>query len=149
MLYEAINNSDSIKAAVQKTTEAAASGGDSFRELTFDPSLIGSQGVVISIIGYGIVFIALILLFFLIVNMTKVLSSNTKRKLKAKGDTVENEQDHTLTGEINAAISMAIYLHYQEAHDIENTVLTIEKVQRRYSPWSSKLYGLRRYPTIR
>jgi hypothetical protein len=34
----------------------------------------------------------------------------------------------------------------EEVHDFEDTVLTIKKVQKPYSPWSSKLYGLRQYP---
>ncbi|MBI9072410.1 MAG: OadG family protein [Melioribacteraceae bacterium] len=149
MFYDVINNSDTVKAAVQKTTEAVATGGKSLGEVTFDPSLIGSQGVVVSIIGYVIVFIALMLLFFMIAQMSKAINYTVKKKLKSQGKDDASDEEFTLTGEINAAISMAIYLHYQEAHDIENTVLTIEKVQRRYSPWSSKLHGLRRYPTKR
>lgn len=31
-------------------------------------------------------------------------------------------------------------------HDVENTVLTIRKVARTYSPWSSKIYSLRDVP---
>lgn len=147
MLYEVINNSDTLKAAAQKTAEAAAKGGENFGEITFDPSLVGSQGIVISIIGYVIVFVALILLYYLIAQMTKAINYSVKKKLKAKGEVEVSDEEDTLTGEVNAAIAMAIYLHYQEAHDIEHTVLTIEKVQRRYSPWSSKLHGLRRYPT--
>ncbi|HAH59495.1 MAG TPA: phage tail protein, partial [Bacteroidales bacterium] len=30
-----------------------------------------------------------------------------------------------------------------ELHDHEDAVLTIKKVARTYSPWSSKIYGLR------
>ena len=31
-------------------------------------------------------------------------------------------------------------------HDFEETILTINKVKRNYSPWSSKIYGLRELP---
>nr|WP_139785087.1 hypothetical protein [Parabacteroides sp. Marseille-P3160] len=48
--------------------------------------------------------------------------------------------------EVMAAISMALFELGEEAHDIENTVLTIRKVDRRYSPWSSKIFGLRQMP---
>lgn len=48
--------------------------------------------------------------------------------------------------EIAAAISVALNLHLQESSDYENMVLTIQKVVRPYSPWSSKIYGLRQYP---
>jgi len=51
-----------------------------------------------------------------------------------------------ISGEVNAAIAMALYMYQSELHDLENTVLTAQKVSRTYSPWSSKIYALRRYP---
>jgi len=50
------------------------------------------------------------------------------------------------SGEINAAIAMALYLYSNELHDQENPVITMIKVSRTYSPWSSKIYGLRKSP---
>jgi hypothetical protein len=49
-------------------------------------------------------------------------------------------------GEIVAAISLALSLHMQDIHDYEKTVITMQKVMRPYSPWSSKIYGLRERP---
>jgi hypothetical protein len=51
-----------------------------------------------------------------------------------------------VSGEINAAIAMALYMYSNELHDQENPVITMIKVSRTYSPWSSKIYGLRRLP---
>ncbi|NWF88948.1 MAG: hypothetical protein HXY50_05735 [Ignavibacteriaceae bacterium] len=48
--------------------------------------------------------------------------------------------------EIAAVIGYALFLHLQELHDYDNMVLTIQKVVRPYSPWSSKIYGLRQMP---
>lgn len=48
--------------------------------------------------------------------------------------------------EIVAAISIALNAYLQNIHDYENVILTIQKVVRPYSPWSSKIYGLRQYP---
>ena len=45
-----------------------------------------------------------------------------------------------------AAIAAAIFLYRQEVHDIETSVLTIKRIDRIYSPWSSKIYGLRKSP---
>jgi hypothetical protein len=68
---------------------------------------------------------------------------------------VSNEQDKALPsvpgmeadmGEIVAAISLALSLHMQDIHDYEKTVITMQKVMRPYSPWSSKIYGLRERP---
>jgi Na+-transporting methylmalonyl-CoA/oxaloacetate decarboxylase gamma subunit len=49
-------------------------------------------------------------------------------------------------GEINAAIATALYLYSNELHDQENPVITMIRVSKTYSPWSSKIYGLRKLP---
>jgi hypothetical protein len=41
-----------------------------------------------------------------------------------------------------AAISVAIHLYFNEVHDVESNVITIKRIERRYSPWSSKIFGL-------
>ncbi len=51
-----------------------------------------------------------------------------------------------ISGEVNAAIAMALYLYTNEIHDQENPVITMIRVSRTYSPWSSKIYGLRKLP---
>ena len=48
--------------------------------------------------------------------------------------------------EVSIAIAAAIYLYRQEVHDYEDTVLTIKRIDRAYSPWSSKIYSLRKVP---
>ena len=40
------------------------------------------------------------------------------------------------------AIAMALNLYYDEVHDDESNVITIKRIERRYSPWSSKIYGI-------
>ena len=45
-----------------------------------------------------------------------------------------------ISGEVNAAISMALHLCMEDEHDEEDMVLTLKKVSKRYSPWSSKIY---------
>jgi len=47
-----------------------------------------------------------------------------------------------MTGEENAAIAAALYLFFSELHDEEKYVMTIRKVSKTYSPWSSKIYGI-------
>lgn len=113
----------------------------------FDISNIWTgNGLLITVVGYIIVFCALMLLGFIINNLKYVLTINQRKKLKKSGHRAADNESLDYSGEINAAIGMAIHLHFEEAHDFENTVLTIKKVQRTYSPWSSKLYGLRQYP---
>jgi hypothetical protein len=62
-----------------------------------------------------------------------------------KSTSPELVQDR-LSGEVNAAIAMALYLYSSEIHDQENPVITMIRVSRTYSPWSSKIYGLRKLP---
>lgn len=54
----------------------------------------------------------------------------------------ETSESITLTGEATAAIAMALHLYYNGIHDEEPTHVTLRKVERRYSPWNSKLYGM-------
>lgn len=107
---------------------------------------IDPYGIGMTVIGYAIVFIALLLLYISFYNLTKLLSGNIRRLLKKEGQTVDEKSIDELSGEVNAAIAAALYLYYNELHDQEKTILTINRVSRAYSPWSSKIYSLRQYP---
>ena len=107
---------------------------------------IDPWGIGMTVIGYVVVFLALLFLYLIFSNLTKFLNLNVKRTLRREGKITETKEDLSITGEVNAAIAMAIHLYYTEIHDHENTVLTINKVSRNYSPWSSKIYGLRQNP---
>lgn len=50
---------------------------------------------------------------------------------------------NTEPGEVSAAVAMALYLHFGEMHDVESGVVTIKRISKLYSPWSSKLYHMR------
>jgi Na+-transporting methylmalonyl-CoA/oxaloacetate decarboxylase gamma subunit len=107
---------------------------------------IDPWGIGMTVIGYVVVFLALLFLYLIFSNLTKFLNLNVKRTLRREGKITETKEDLSISGEVNAAIAMAIHLYYTEIHDHENTVLTINKVSRNYSPWSSKIYGLRQNP---
>ena len=130
------------------TVTDSIAGIASLQNITFDPSnIVTNNGLVISIVGYIVVFVALLVLYIAFTNITRLLIVRQKMRLKLAGDRRELTRDElSVSGEINAAIGMALYLHFSEIHDFENTVLTIKKVQKAYSPWSSKIYGLREYP---
>jgi Na+-transporting methylmalonyl-CoA/oxaloacetate decarboxylase gamma subunit len=116
-----------------------------FEYLNLD-TVLESGAVLISFVGYVVVFASLLLLYTIFANMQKILTFKQRKKLKEQGHRAADAEELSLSGEVSAAISMAIHLHYAEVHDFEHTVLTIKKVQRTYSPWSSKLYGLRQIP---
>jgi Na+-transporting methylmalonyl-CoA/oxaloacetate decarboxylase gamma subunit len=107
---------------------------------------IDPYGIGMTVIGYTIVFIALLLLYIVFYNLTKILVKNIKRARKKEGKVTNGSDTFELSGEVNAAIAAALYLYYNELHDQETTVLTINRISRTYSPWSSKIYSLRQYP---
>lgn len=105
-------------------------------------SEIISQGIIIAITGYIIVFLALVLLYYVFSTLSKVLLIKNKRRLLKRGKTISDEKELQISGEVIGAIATAIYLS-QELHDEESDILTIKKISKTYSPWSSKIYGMR------
>ena len=114
--------------------------------MQIDFSAIDSDGLVLVIIGYCIVFIALFLLYlFFRYIIPSILRIKTGKSRTGKGsEPSETNQRIEITGEVNAAISMALYLYFNELHDEESNILTIKRVSKVYSPWSSKIYGVRK-----
>lgn len=109
----------------------------------FNLSNITDEGVIIAITGYVIVFSALLLLFFVFNNLPKLIYLNLRnrqRKLGKRDEEIKEEVNLNISGEVNAAISTALYLYFTEMHDEESNIVTIKKVSRAYSPWSSKIY---------
>ena len=47
-----------------------------------------------------------------------------------------------------AAIALAIHLYKSQMHDMDSLTITLRKVSRIYSPWSSKIYTLRQNPRL-
>lgn len=101
-------------------------------------------GVIITIVGISVVFTALLVLNLIFGLIPKVIKLQMRKRFKKAGKVAENEECCAdISGDTNAAIALALHLYMNELHDLESTVMTIEKVSRRYSPWSSKIYGLR------
>jgi len=99
----------------------------------------------IVVVGIGIVFLSLLLvyLFFRYV-LTFILNFKLRSFARRKGiDPAEVDARKMMSGEVNAAIAMAIYSYFDELHDVESGVITIKRVSKNYSPWSSKLYNMK------
>lgn len=110
------------------------------------------NGFGMTIMAMAIVFTALLLLCLCFYAIGKIGSAVSRmNKMRAHGVSKEEAHEHITehdSGEVIAAIAMALNEHLN-AHDSENTILTINKVKRAYSPWSSKIYGLREVPEHR
>ncbi|MFA9372237.1 MAG: OadG family protein [Labilibaculum antarcticum] len=108
---------------------------------------IGSQGGwTVAIVGYSIVFAALVLLVIVFVNLPKLLHLNLRKKLMREGRSGADTDDLHIEGGVNAAIAMALHIHFSQNHDDESNIITIKKVTKNYSPWSSKIYGVMNQP---
>ena len=74
---------------------------------------------------------------------------NRTNKIKSQGlapkEVATKDLPEHDSGEVIAAITMALHEHLN-AHDTEQTILTINKVKKAYSPWSSKIYSMRDLP---
>lgn len=115
-------------------------------KINFDFSAIDGFAITVTVVGYGIVFVALVFMYYVYTILPRVISMNIRQKLRRQGRHKEAEvKNLDVPGEVNAAISMALHLYFNEMHDEESNVVTIKKVSKRYSPWSSKIYGLNTY----
>ncbi len=110
-----------------------------------------SVGIGMALTAMTVVFSGLILLYFSFKLVGKAAIKMSKRNaMKAHGITDKAEAKEKglgqRSGEEFAAIAMAMHEYMDDVHDIEDMILTIQKVKRTYSPWSSKIYTLRDTP---
>ncbi|WP_085536460.1 OadG family transporter subunit [Massilibacteroides vaginae] len=111
-----------------------------------DPS-----GGVLTITAVVVVGLNLFLLYIIFAYIGKMNMKIARRKeekaLKAIAEATNTKvvagKEDVLTNEELAAIAIALFKYSEDLHDIEDTVLTINRAAKAYSPWSSKIYGLR------
>ena len=110
-------------------------------------------GGAITIIAMVIVISALVVLSLLFLGFGKIseaiIQKNKRQTAKATPAGMTEEEHHAVdSGEAIAAIVAALSEHFGEGHDIEDTILTIRRMKRAYSPWNSKIYNLRVMPEL-
>ncbi len=105
-----------------------------------------NEGLAILVVGWFVVILTLVILAIIFTVFSKILKSNIQQRFRKRGKTIEHaDRIFNTSGEVNAAIATAVFLYFEEQHDEESGVITIKRVSRNYSPWSSKLYGLQQY----
>lgn len=148
MMMSVINLALPVLLAAQSTGVAAAEVMDDVDQFVHEDP----YGLIMALLGLTIVFSALVLIYVVFSNTRILFTPSFKQKLgnllkfgkfKKEEVAVKVISKDELSGEVNAAIAAAIHLYRSELHDFEDAVLTIKKVSRTYSPWSSKIYGLR------
>ncbi len=107
-------------------------------------------------VGFGIVFLVLSLLVILFYAVPSIFNQITRYTLyrkyqqdrhmqhRERAERVKNQTAPlVMSAYDNAAIATALHLYFSELHDEESNVITIKRIERRYSPWSSKIYSVR------
>jgi glutaconyl-CoA/methylmalonyl-CoA decarboxylase subunit delta len=99
-----------------------------------------------SIIFWGVILTLVVLFCYFLYRTNKII--DTKNLLTSQKDSVR--QNPNISAEIHeetaAAIALAIHMYKTEMHDQESFTITLKKVSKIYSPWSSKIYTLRQNP---
>ncbi len=119
--------------------------------ISFDFSAIDEYSITIFIVGYVIVFSALIILSFLFQYLPKMIDFEklelwgevkphhpVPQKEISKDKLEKNLKDGSIDDDY-AAIAMAINLYLNDMHDDESLVITIDRERLLNSPWSSKI----------
>jgi len=103
------------------------------------------HGIAMTMIAMGVVLAALILMYVTFKYVAKLYGMEFKKKaVEPQRTGVQSEGE--ISGEVNAAIALALHLYRTQLHDNEDPVITMKRVARTYSPWSSKIYGLTKNP---
>ncbi len=111
-------------------------------------------GGILSLTAMSVVFLALVILTFIFKGTGKLsikqLQKQSDKSSAAKTESKKVNVTETST-ESFAAIAMALHLYQQEneSHDDESLIVTMHHTDKTYSPWSSKIYGLRQTPTLK
>ena len=103
-------------------------------------------GIGLTVVAVSVVFLALLCISLILKGYGKLILKTQDRKAKKNAPTDAPVPTPSETsGEIYAAIAAAIYMYDEELHDDENTVITIEKVERAWTPWNAKYYNMNHY----
>lgn len=100
-------------------------------------------GWLVTIIGFSIVIVSLIVLFLVFKWISCLINHDWKKYKKVKNSDLQvtEKSSNDVDPNVVTAIAMALYLS-TEVHDYESDEITITRTERRYSPWSSKIYGM-------
>ncbi|MCR5424958.1 MAG: OadG family protein [Bacteroidales bacterium] len=110
-------------------------------------------GIGLTVCAVAVVFLALMFIALILKGYGKAIMKIQDRKARKDAAAVASQKGSTMTvpaspdtaGEVYAAIATAIYLYNEEMHDEENTIITIQKVERAWTPWNAKFYNMNHY----
>jgi len=99
--------------------------------------------------GFGMALIAMIVVVAVLAftasifqNIDNLIIYALKISSKRSKKSAEPENKTSTSGEEAAAIALALHMYISDQHDSESLRLTLNRISRTYSPWSSKIYGI-------
>jgi len=96
-------------------------------------------------IFWGVVLTFIILFVYFLIRTNNIIKA--KNQAPMLKETAHNPNVNAeIQEEIAAAIALAIHMYKSDLHDQESFTITLKKVSKIYSPWSSKIYTLRQNP---
>lgn len=99
-----------------------------------------------TIVFGGVIVVLAILFFFFLKRTDRIVEERARREKEQQMNAKVAVQRMDPTEEIAAAIAMAVSTYKIQMAELENLTITIQKVSKQYSPWSSKIYTLRQMP---
>ncbi len=102
-------------------------------------------GITVAIVGFLIVFCSLTVLVIVFTQLPKLIYMKVRKAKvpkKSKTEQAAAQDEFNVEGNVTAAISLAMHMYFNELHDEESNIVTIKKVKKAYSPWSSKIYSV-------
>lgn len=105
-------------------------------------------GMIMAVTAMSVVFLALIVLYLVFKQVGKYNIKKSRERSVVSMSESSKPKAANVSAEVFAAIAASLHAYMQgdDIHDVENTVLTITKITKNYSPWSSKIYTLRETP---
>jgi len=97
-------------------------------------------------IFWGIVIVLVVLFFFFLYRTNKIIDARNQLNLQKETAKHPHATHAEISDEAVAAIALAIHMYKSDLHDQESFTITLKKVSKIYSPWSSKIYTLRQNP---
>jgi hypothetical protein len=113
--------------------------------LQFGASMANPLSNIQLIIFWGIIVLLVASFIFFLYRTNKIIDAKNQTIKQKEGEPTKQFKNDVQEEEA-AAIALAIHMYQSEMHDKESFTITLKKVSKIYSPWSSKIYTLRQNP---
>ena len=102
----------------------------------------GDTAFIIGVGGSVLVIFIMLLIAAVFILLGKYMSKSLRMKKTVKdADEAPVHLKGKLPANTVAAISAAVYRNMEESTAEDNTIITIDRAAKTYSPWSSKIYA--------